>query len=43
MPTGAHLIAAMTDAGYGSPSMLTGRRRSWRTEVESWVIAIWKV
>ena len=43
VPSKAHLIAAMTDAAYGTPPVRTGRRRSWRGEVESWVSALWQV
>jgi AcrR family transcriptional regulator len=43
VPSKAHLIAAMTDAAYGSQPIPTGRRRSWRGEVEPWVIALLRV
>jgi AcrR family transcriptional regulator len=43
IPSKAHLIAAMTDATYGTPPVPTSRRRSWRTEVESWVTALWRL
>jgi AcrR family transcriptional regulator len=39
----AHLVAAMSDAAYGTPLIPTGRRGSWRAEVESWVIALWRM
>jgi hypothetical protein len=39
----AHLLAALTDAAYGTPPGPTGRRRSWRAEVEWWVIALWRL
>jgi len=40
VPSKAHLVAAMTDAAYGTPPVPTARRRSWRAEVETWVIAV---
>jgi hypothetical protein len=40
---GASLLAALTDAAYGTPPVPTGRRRSWRAEVEWWVIALWRL
>jgi AcrR family transcriptional regulator len=43
VPSKAHLLAAMNDAAYGSPPIPTGRRRSWRGEVESWVTALWRM
>ena len=43
VPSKAHLLAAMTDAAYGTPPIPTGRRPSWRAEVESWVIALWRL
>lgn len=43
VPSKAHLIAAMTDAAYGTPPTPKGRRPSWRAEVESWVIALWRL
>jgi AcrR family transcriptional regulator len=42
MPSKAHLLAAMTDAAYGTPPV-PSRRQSWRAEVESWVIALWRL
>src|SRR5512132_4295777 len=36
VPSKAHLLAAITDAAYGTPPVPTSRRRSWRAEVESW-------
>ena len=43
VPSKAHLVAAMTDAAYGTPHIPSSRRRSWRAEVEVWVIALWRV
>jgi AcrR family transcriptional regulator len=43
VPSKAHLLAAMTDAAYGTPPGPAGRRRSWRTEVEAWVTAVWQL
>ena len=43
VPSKAHLLAAMTDAAYGTPPGPTSHRRSWRTEVESWVSALWQL
>jgi AcrR family transcriptional regulator len=43
VPSKAHLVAAMTDTAYGTPPAPTGRRRSWRTEVEAWVTAVWQL
>jgi AcrR family transcriptional regulator len=43
LPSKAHLVAAMTDAAYGTPPAPTSRRPSWRAEVESWVTALWQV
>jgi AcrR family transcriptional regulator len=43
VPSKAHLVAAMTDTAYGTPPVLTSRRPSWRAEVESWVIALWRL
>jgi AcrR family transcriptional regulator len=42
VPSKAHLLAAMTDAAYGTPPVPTSRQ-SWRAEVESWVIALWRL
>jgi AcrR family transcriptional regulator len=43
VPSKAHLLAAMTDAAYGTPPIPATRRRSWRAEVEMWVIALWQL
>ena len=43
VPSKAHLLAAMTDAADGTPPGPTSHRRSWRTEVESWVSALWQL
>jgi AcrR family transcriptional regulator len=43
VPGKAHLVAAMADTAYGTPPAAAKPRPGWRTEVESWVYALWQV